>query len=135
MAPLDLEKMHKLYEFAYSPRYITQEALTTPGVDITWKNSDDGNRTLLIKAIESDGSKGGFEKMGIVKLLLDNGVDINARDDFGRTAYDYAVLKNYTMIQDLLTAHGASVGGRKSRKSRKNRKGKRSRRNRRTKRR
>jgi hypothetical protein len=135
MSPLDLEKMKYLYDNVYNPRRITQEALSSPGVDVNWKNIEDADRTLLIQAINSAGSTEGFEKMGIVKLLLDNGVDINARDDFGRSAYDYAVLKKYTMIQDLLTSHGASVGGRKGRKSRKIRKGKRSRRNRRTKRR
>ena len=135
MSPLDLEKMKYLYDNVYNPRRITQEALTSPGVDVNWKNIEDADRTLLIQAINSAGTTEGFEKMGIVRLLLDNGADINAKDNLGRTAYDYAIIKKYKPIQVLLLDRGALVGGRKSRKSRKSKKSRKSRRNRRTKRR
>lgn len=45
----------------------------------------------------------------IVKLLVENGVDINARDSYGQTPLMYAAAKNYCHILKYLLAHNAEI--------------------------
>jgi ankyrin repeat protein len=100
MSSVDLAKMKQLYNYDHMPGYI-EEALNSPEVDVNWQNNDDGNKTLLIKVIDDDGS-GEHEKLPIVELLLANGANINAKDENGMTAFDYAQKNNYTTIVEYL---------------------------------
>ena len=95
LSEVDLEKMKYLYDNISNPRFITEAKLSEPGVDVNWVKNGEIGQTLLIKAISSDGALGGHEKFGIVRMLLDKGADVNAKDNFGRTAYHYAFRKNY----------------------------------------
>ena len=40
--------------------------------------------------------------LSVVKLLLDYGADINVKDNYGRSAQDFAKRKNYNDILKLL---------------------------------
>lgn len=146
MSSVDLAKMKNLYNKIFEPDNITEAKLSEPGVDVNWKNADDGNKTLLIQAIASNASDDEKKRKDIVKMLLDNGADTGARDDSRKRALDYSIPKDYYTIQPLLWAawekqYGDLGGGRKSKRSKRSRKSKRSkrsrksRRNRRTKRR
>lgn len=48
-----------------------------------------------------------IENLEVVKVLVANGADLNARNSRGQTAYDIAVLKGYTMITKYLLDCGA----------------------------
>lgn len=149
MSEVDLVKMKYLYDNISSPRLITEAKLSEPGVDINWVKNGEIGKTLLIKAISSDGAPGGHEKLGIVRMLLDKGANVNAKDNFGRTAYDYALRKHYEDIKNILEDSGADInstdrhgktasyyenwsrvrsGGRKSKRSRRSRKSRRTKR-------
>ena len=54
-----------------------------------------------------EASKSGHEE--IVKVLMDNGVDVNTKDDYGFTPISYAALKGHDGIVDLLIENGAIV--------------------------
>jgi ankyrin repeat protein len=41
-----------------------------------------------------------------VRLLLTDGADIDAKDNNGRTALDFAVLHNYTDVAEMLRQRG-----------------------------
>jgi ankyrin repeat protein len=43
-----------------------------------------------------------YNSILVVEYLVDNGVDRAYNDDFNKTAYDYAVEKNYTEIMNIL---------------------------------
>lgn len=43
-----------------------------------------------------------YDRPEIIKLLLDNGADINAKDGLGRTALHYAIINESTSLVDLL---------------------------------
>ena len=138
----DLEKMKNLYDNIFKKKdFEIKVALNSPEVDVNWQNADDGNKTLLIKVIESDASNDQDEKRDIVKMLLDKGANIKVRDTSGKRALDYSISKNYDTITRLIWDHQGYNGGRKSKRSKRSRKSKRSkrsrksRRNRRTKRR
>ena len=139
---VDLEKMKNLYDNIFKKKdFEIKVALNSPEVDVNWQNADDGNKTLLIKVIESDASNDQDEKRDIVKMLLDKGANIKVRDTSGKRALDYSISKNYDTITRLIWDHQGYNGGRKSKRSKRSRKSKRSkrsrksRRNRRTKRR
>ena len=57
----------------------------------------------LIKAIEKGASYKKIEK------IINSGVDINARDELGRTPLMYAIKHGYYDIVDLLVRNGADV--------------------------
>jgi ankyrin repeat protein len=42
-----------------------------------------------------------------MQLLLEHGADVNVRDDEGNTPSEFASLKGYQEIVELLSAHGA----------------------------
>ena len=45
-----------------------------------------------------------------VKQYLDGGADVNAKDDFGRTPLDKAIIGKHPEIADLLRKHGGKTG-------------------------
>ena len=140
MSSVDLEKMKNLYDNIFKKKdFEIKVALNSPEVDVNWQNADDGNKTLLIKVIESDASNDQDEKRDIVNMLLDNGADSDVSDTSGKRAVEYSILNNYDIITRLLQddwekKHPDLGGGRKSKKSRKSKRSRKSRRNRRTKR-
>ena len=56
--------------------------------------------------IHPDGCRS-FRPPAVVKLLIEKGADINARDNSGRTALMIASKNGHTQIVELLKAHGA----------------------------
>lgn len=64
-----------------------------------------GPDTTIVEA-----SKNGH--MDIVKTLIEKGVDINTKDDYGYTSLSYAALKGHAEVVDLLIEYGADVNGR-----------------------
>jgi ankyrin repeat protein len=44
----------------------------------------------------------------IIKLLIQNGADINIKNRFGRTALDLAFYKNFKDLVELLKKYGAT---------------------------
>jgi hypothetical protein len=51
-----------------------------------------------------------FDDTDAVKLLIDKGVDVNAKDDFGNTALDKAKDGHHDDIIQILQGHGAVSG-------------------------
>jgi superfamily I DNA/RNA helicase len=65
---------------------------------------DEHNRTIVHYAVLQN-------KIDLVKFLLSNywfKIDVNLKDNFGYTALDYAIEKNYNEIVQILTKYGAS---------------------------
>lgn len=48
-------------------------------------------------------------RISAVAILLDHGADIDARNDFGKTAYAHAVRRGFYEIAELLAANGADT--------------------------
>jgi ankyrin repeat protein len=46
-------------------------------------------------------------RLGVVKLLLERGADIDALDGHGHTPYQISLQSGYREITDLLREHGA----------------------------
>ena len=61
-----------------------------------------GPETTIIEA-----SKNGHED--IVKVLIEKGVDIDTKDDYGCTSLYYAALKGHAELVDLLIENGAEI--------------------------
>ncbi len=59
-------------------------------------------QSVLIKAVQSGNRI-------LVRRLLNKGVDVNIIDDFGKTALDYAIEKNYQQIVLMLVEKKAMV--------------------------
>ena len=47
---------------------------------------------------------------GVAELVIDNGADMNTKDDKGRTQLDLAIQQKKTEIADLLRKHGGKTG-------------------------
>lgn len=69
-------------------------------IDIEQRDND--GRTLLINSVC-------YERVKIVKFLLNRGADINIQDDMGFTALHFAVNAGNLEIIDLLLSYGAAV--------------------------
>ena len=84
--------------------------LVAKGADINSKMSDNqypfGGHTPLHQAAFR-------KKIGVVKILLDNGANINAKDDNGRTVIDIVRSLGHNDIAELLEAEGALSGYKK----------------------
>jgi ankyrin repeat protein len=48
-----------------------------------------------------------YGKLEVARLLLERGVDIDAEDDEGNTAYQIALKRGHEEITQLLAGHGA----------------------------
>ncbi len=46
----------------------------------------------------------------IAELLIAKGADVNAKDAYGRTPLDWAIVDNHTEIADLIRKHGGKTG-------------------------
>jgi hypothetical protein len=57
----------------------------------------------------SGGAYGGGGHIDIVKFLLSKGVDVNARDDYEKTALQYARDQKHPEIEKLLLAAGGHL--------------------------
>lgn len=75
--------------------------LSTNKTDVDLKDSQSG-RTALSRAAEQ-----GFEV--VVKLLLENGADVDVKDKATRTALSYAAERGHTAIVRLLCKSGAAT--------------------------
>jgi len=64
-----------------------------------------GPDTTIVEA-----SKNGH--IDIVKTLIEKGVDINTKDDYGYTSLSYAALKGHSEVVDLLIEYGADINAR-----------------------
>ena len=92
-----------------------QKELIKAGADVNYVRESDGKTPLIIAGA------GELGKIEVVKLLIDNGANINDSDHVGKSALSYATQPEITKA---LTEAGAKGGSRK-RKSRKHRKTKR----------
>jgi hypothetical protein len=76
--------------------------------------SDDNDRTALILAVRRAPMMGVGEAraLQVVRILIANGADVNARDSSSATALMFASLDGYRTIVQELIAHGADVNAR-----------------------
>ncbi|KAJ7613186.1 ankyrin repeat-containing domain protein [Roridomyces roridus] len=82
--------------------YMCAEEGYTDGVRwLLQKSSDHGSDAPALHAASSGGHT------EIVPLLLANGVDVNAKDENGRTALELACADNHADVVRLLLSHGA----------------------------
>ena len=49
-------------------------------------------------------------RMEVIELLIENGADVNAKDEDGGTPLLYATLSGHKEIADLLRKHGGKTG-------------------------
>jgi len=73
--------------------------LINHGANINILNPHD-NRNVLVSAVE-------YIKEDIVKYLLEQGADVNTKDQYGKTALNYALEYEFSDIAMLLDAHSA----------------------------
>ncbi|KAI8514582.1 Unconventional myosin-XVI [Branchiostoma belcheri] len=71
----------------------------------TWRLFTQYGKTALHVASENG-------RTGVVKLLIQHGADVGARDKNGRTALHVASVNGQTGVVELLIQHGADVGAR-----------------------
>ena len=69
---------------------------------------EEGHYDVFGKSALQIASELGYKK--ILKLLIDEGANINAKDRFGKTSLDYAILYDQSEIADLLRKHGGKTG-------------------------
>jgi cytohesin len=68
----------------------------------TLVDTEEGGRTLLFEALRED-------QRNMVLLLIDNGVDVNIKDEHRFTPLHCAAQQGYSEIAELLIAKGANV--------------------------
>jgi ankyrin repeat protein len=73
--------------------------LIRQGADINRQLSDGGETVLMSAAANG--------KTEVVGVLLENGADVNLKDDRGFTALTYAKIGNHDDVVELLRKHGA----------------------------
>lgn len=80
----------------------SEDSLKRPSKEVIRCILENGSDTTIIEA-----SKNGH--IDIVKILVEEHVDINTKDDVGYTSLSYAALKGHTEVVDLLIEYGADV--------------------------
>jgi len=76
--------------------------LLSEGVNVN-ERDEGAERTPLMWAAQTG-------SVSIVQSLLNHGASINAKDDFGNTALDFALGKRNTQVAKLLVSRGAKIG-------------------------
>ncbi len=72
--------------------------LILKGANVNVKGSKDGLTALMLAALNGHSI--------IVRLLMDNGANVNARDKNGYTALTYAIYKDHQNIVNILQNYG-----------------------------
>ena len=79
-----------------------QVAMGNSGSSLDWRRDRIGNEALDLTDEER-------RTLELAKILIAEGVDVNARDDRGRAAIHHAVLKNFPSVVEYLAMHGADI--------------------------
>jgi hypothetical protein len=128
----DFYKADAWEAFSSAPDSYTAKELIKLGLDINNANINNGNTLLMINAINyvfrvARGPSSGYNPaynehlLAEVKKLIDAGADVNAKNENGKTALDWATeqRKNATLtedkmvsskMEDLLKKYGAKSG-------------------------
>ena len=85
-----------------------QVAMGNSGSSLDWRRDRIGNEEL-------DSEDEERRTLELAKILIDEGVDVNAIDNRGRNAIHHAVLKDFPSVIEYLVAHGASIDVRNER--------------------
>ena len=85
-----------------------QVAMGNSGSSLDWRRDRIGNEELD----SEDEERGTLE---LAKILIDEGVDVNAADNRGRNALHHAVLKDFPSVVEFLVAQGARIDVRNER--------------------
>jgi|GEM_PF-4731039 len=83
--------------------------LLSYGIDINDKNLKD-NKTVLHYLLSMEYRSKNKDTIDIVKLLIEKGIDFNAKDNNNKTPLDYAIEKGNNEIIDFLKQNGAKTG-------------------------
>ena len=79
-----------------------QLAMGNSGSSLDWRRDRIGND-------EPDHADEERRTLELAKILIDEGVDVNAKDSRGRTAIHHAVLKDFPTVVEYLAMHGADI--------------------------
>ena len=93
-----------MYEAAKTGNVLGVARALAHGADVTWKNSDEDNKTALHACTQiSSEEKEGSKAIECAELLIQNGAKMDARDNSEQGVLDSAVLANVdrSMIEYL----------------------------------
>lgn len=79
-----------------------QVAMGNSGSSLDWRRDRIGNEELDLVEEER-------RTYELAQILIDEGVDVNAKDNRGRSAIHHAVLKNFPSVVEYLAMHGADI--------------------------
>jgi ankyrin repeat protein len=79
-----------------------QVAMGNSGSSLDWRRDRIGNQELD----SEDEERRTYE---LARILIDEGVDVNAKDSRGRSAIHHAVLKNFPSVVEYLAMRGADI--------------------------
>lgn len=79
-----------------------QVAMGNSGSSLDWRRDRIGNEELDLEDEEQ-------RTLTLARILIDIGVDVNAKDNRGRTAIHHAVLKNFPSVVEYLAMRGADI--------------------------
>ena len=85
-----------------------QVAMGNSGSSLDWRRDRIGNEEL-------DSEDEERRTLELSKILIDEGVDVNAADNRGRNALHHAVLKDFPSVVEFLVAQGARIDVRNER--------------------
>ena len=85
-----------------------QVAMGNSGSSLDWRRDRIGNEEL-------DSEDEERRTLELAKILIDEGVDVNAADNRGRNALHHAVLKDFPSVVEFLVAQGARIDVRNER--------------------
>ncbi len=78
--------------------------LKSSDINATYANGD----TALIGAVNVVGAAS--DPQAVVKKLVEKGANVNAQNDYGATAYDFALHNNYINAAKYLKSRGGKSG-------------------------
>lgn len=79
-----------------------QVAMGNSGSSLDWRRDRIGNEALDLEDEER-------RTLELAQILIDEGVDVNAVDNRGRTAIHHAVLKDFPSVVEYLAMRGANI--------------------------